>query len=529
MADASMRSASSTAVEQLKALLLSGDRQKIKALEKELQELRLSLSDKEAFLKTLDPVIAESLARKVIESPQEIAGAMAPVIGPAIKQQIKSAKEDIVDALYPVIGQSIRKAVAEAMKNLARTVNEKLDSALSFRLFRKRIEARLKGVSPGEAVLKEVLTFQIQEIFYIHKQSGILLAHASASHDDESTKDVISGMLTAIKNFSQDALGGNPQDLNVIEYDDFRIYLENGRYAFLAVVISGIPPDRFYRQMKELETALHKQFADKLRDFDGRVENFKAAQELLSASLQAFTPTGDQAPSAPRWIKISVVALLVLCTAALIWFATGNTEQQQNPPVVTHLFNREQVLKKLQRTLGPNLKTSLKDLRFIVKDNVLYVQGAAADAGEGLLIARELARFTSFPVIIDEMRMPARFDSSKMFKEQLRIYFPAKSARLNAIQKARLDSILPLLQKPATKKIFIEGYSDASGSARFNYEISLKRALSVRNYLISRGIDPRYVFVSGKGTPQPGRPHKTKAQQARDRRVSIRIMNVEKP
>lgn len=519
-----MADATSSAVEQLKALLLSGDREKIRQLEQELEKLRLSLSDKDALLETLDPVIAESLARKVIEEPQEIAGAIAPVIGPAIKQQIKSAKEDIVDALYPVIGQSIRKAVAEAMKNLARTVNEKLDSALSFRLFRKRIEARLKGVSPEEAVLKEVLPFRIEEIFYIHKQSGILLAHSSAQKHEESAKDVISGMLTAIKNFAQDALGGEyAQDLNLIEYDDFRIYLENGRYAFLAVVISGIPSDSFYQQMKALEARLHKQFAGRMREFDGRVEDFQSAESLLSTTIREFLPETEHKPPVRRWVKISFVGAMLIILLALFWFLAFRSGGKSLPPSAEHPFSREQLVAKLQHNLGASLLTPLDKLKFIWQNGVLYLQGKTVNEGERLLIAQEVSRLSSAPVVVNQMNTYSQ-DSTLLPVKEVQIYFPQKTAQLNAAAKAQLDSLLPLLHKLNYKQILIDGFSDSLGSTQVNYKISFKRALNVRSYLLSRGIDAASVLVSGKGALEPQAPNTSEKQRALNRRVRIRIL-----
>jgi len=183
---------SGNALERLKAILLKPDQERIAELEKQLTQLRLQLEDKESLIQRLDPIIAASLARKISESKEDMAEALAPVMGEAIRRQINEAREDVVDALYPVIGSTIRKSIAEAMKNLAQSVNEKLNQAMSFTLFLKKTKARLSGVNQNELILKENLPLKIREIFLIHKKSGLLLLHLSQTHTIKPKQPVCS-------------------------------------------------------------------------------------------------------------------------------------------------------------------------------------------------------------------------------------------------------------------------------------------------------------------------------------------------
>ena len=65
------------------------------------------------------------------------------------------------------------------MKKLVKTINEKVDRALSFQLFFSKIKSKITGVSEGELALKDALPFQMHEIFLIHKKTGILLSHVT--------------------------------------------------------------------------------------------------------------------------------------------------------------------------------------------------------------------------------------------------------------------------------------------------------------------------------------------------------------
>ncbi len=514
------------ALEELKAILLEGDREKLAALEKELEKLRLDLHDKERLLSLLDPVTIEMLARAIQRSPHEMANVLAPAVGPAIRKQIASAKDDIVDALYPVIGQAIRKAVAEAMKNLARTVNEKLDKALSFRLFRKRLVARLKGVSPDEAVLSEVLPFRIHEIFYIHKKSGILLAHASLNPDDSQVKDVIGGMLTAIKSFAQDAFktNGEIQDLNVIEYDDLQIYLENGKYAFLAVVISGVPPEQFYQQIKDLEAALHKQYAATLRDFDGNLQPYSSVPNELARFIRQFATDKANSPSAPTWAKVAVLLFFVAAFVAGIWYLTihiGNPSQSRK--VSSPKFDYSTLLTRLETYSSQGWQSDLRQIKFFADGNVLFLEGPVVSRAEGLQLAQAVAKISGFPVVVNRLSASFSKDSILAKISKTIFLFDKGSWKLNATQKARLDSLIPYLKMFSDQKISIIGHSDSLGSETINKAISLKRAQTVKDYLVSRGIAAKQLTVVGMGSTRPYLPNTTEKNRAFNRRVCLII------
>ncbi len=512
------------ALEKLKAILLSQERQKIEHLIQEFDELRSLLEDKEKLLNHLDPLTIDLLARRVEKASQELAEVLAPAIGPAIRRQIASAKDDIVDALYPVIGQAIRKAVAEAMKNLARAVNEKLDNALSFRLFRKRVVARLKGISPDAAVLSEVLPFRIHEIFYIHKKSGILLAHASWQTGDSTVKDVISGMLSAIKSFAQDALGtnGSSQDLNVIEYDDYQIYLENGRYAFLAVVISGVPPERFYEQIKNLEARLHKRFAKMLRDFDGNLQPFADIPDELNELMHDFSAEEQKGPKAPLWLKAAVVFLMFGFLAWGIWAIWPHHSSPKR--AIARSFDMDHFVTELQMNLPPNLKSDLPRVHFIVEGNLLILDGTIENVNKQLQLALAAARVSGFPVVVNRLHGITEREKALRAIHKTHILFDKGSWQLTVEQKAQLDSLLPYFKLWKEQKILVIGHSDNLGTEKFNRAISHKRAEAVARYLQSQGIPSHRIVVMAKGSSAPYVPNNSKKNRALNRRVCFKLL-----
>jgi len=213
---------------QLKKILLADNLNSISQLEANLEHFKLQWNDRNWLIKTLDPIIISLLSKKINDSGDEIADVLAPVIGISIQKRIEVAREDIVDALYPVIGKSIRKSIAEAIKVLAQKVNDRIDRALSFDLILNKIKSKISGVNGASFLIQDAISYHIQEIFYIHKNTGVLLTHVHdrsvSPHNDE---DIISGMLTAIRDFAKSAfIDKQAQDLSEIQYEDFQILID---------------------------------------------------------------------------------------------------------------------------------------------------------------------------------------------------------------------------------------------------------------------------------------------------------------
>ena len=174
---------------------MSGDRD----VNDRIEELRTVLLKPDILVDKISPVIANILAEQIKNSGDEIAQAIAPIIGEALRRQIYHAREDIVDALYPVIGQTINKAVAESIRELSRTVDARVRRTVNPASTLRRWQAQLQGVSEAEYRLRESLPFVVREIFLIHRESGLLIYHLSGDARELPDRDLVSGMLTAIR------------------------------------------------------------------------------------------------------------------------------------------------------------------------------------------------------------------------------------------------------------------------------------------------------------------------------------------
>ena len=68
------------------------------------------------------------------------------------------------------------------------------------------------------------------------------------------------------------------------------------------------------------------------------------------------------------------------------------------------------------------------------------------------------------------------------------------------------------------------GHTDSVGSDAYNQKLSVKRADSVKAYLVSKGIEKNRVYTEGKGEKQPVADNKTAAGRSKNRRVEIEVV-----
>ena len=98
--------------------------------------------------------------------------------------------------------------------------------------------------------------------------------------------------------------------------------------------------------------------------------------------------------------------------------------------------------------------------------------------------------------------------------------FAFDSAELSGAAKSSLDKLATAL-KDSGKAAEINGYTDSTGSATYNVELSKKRAQAVASYLESKGVDGKNLTVKGNGATNFVATNDTAAGRAQNRRVDI--------
>lgn len=118
-----------------------------------------------------------------------------------------------------------------------------------------------------------------------------------------------------------------------------------------------------------------------------------------------------------------------------------------------------------------------------------------------------------------------RTDAGIKFTFSSEILFPTNSSYLNEESKKRLaDLSKVILGKESNRQLLIEGHSDKTGTAQYNQWLSEKRAVSVKTYLVSMGIDGQRIKTAGLGDTRPIADNKTKEGRLKNRRVEITLL-----
>ena len=279
------------ALETLREILFSRYRRQIAQLESELDDLERRVTDEDALI-----------------------GLIAPVLGDAIRRKIRDAREEMIEALYPVIGQAIARAVSEAIRDLARTVDARMRTSFSPRALWWRLRARLGGASRAEIALRESLPFEVAEVFLIHRESGLLLWHISQDPDASPDSDLISGMLTAIRDFAQDAFGrGEDGQLDEIQYGERCVIIEAAQHAYLAVVVDGVEPPGFRAEVRQRIVEVEHTYESVLRHYEGDPAPLAPAESSLRSLMVAARPR--ELSRGQKLVLAGTSALVIACLA----------------------------------------------------------------------------------------------------------------------------------------------------------------------------------------------------------------------
>ena len=90
--------------------------------------------------------------------------------------------------------------------------------------------------------------------------------------------------------------------------------------------------------------------------------------------------------------------------------------------------------------------------------------------------------------------------------------------------KSKLDDLSGKVRGVNLEVVIAIGHADSIGSDAYNQKLSVRRAESVKAYLVSKGIEPNRIYTEGKGEKQPVADNKTKEGRAKNRRVEIEVI-----
>ncbi|WP_316822460.1 OmpA family protein [Pedobacter gandavensis] len=117
-----------------------------------------------------------------------------------------------------------------------------------------------------------------------------------------------------------------------------------------------------------------------------------------------------------------------------------------------------------------------------------------------------------------------RTDGGIKFTFSSEVLFPTNSSYLTEAAKKRIANVANVIKDEQANHIRVEGHSDKTGTATYNQWLSEKRAVSVKNFLISQGIAANRIKTFGFGDTKPVADNTTKEGRLQNRRVEITLL-----
>jgi OOP family OmpA-OmpF porin len=283
-----------------------------------LRKLENRLDDPIRHARDTSEVIAEALLLRA-QKDNMLSAALEPTVEKLFKKALRKSPMDFVNALFPLMGPAIRRSIAETFRSMLEGFHKTVEQVFSWKGLRWRWEARRTGVSFSEVVLLHTLLYRVDQILFIHAETGLVLGHVYHADVVPQDADMVSAMLTANQDFARDCFTGGESSLDSLQLGDSTILLERGTTAYLACVVRGTVPLEFRERLRNTMAALQVKYLDELNAFSGDTEKFASARWDLEDLLDARYV--DEDAPLPFWVKLIPVAimLLLLAGAGYLW------------------------------------------------------------------------------------------------------------------------------------------------------------------------------------------------------------------
>jgi OOP family OmpA-OmpF porin len=558
---------------ELRELLLGAERRRLGELERRLDAAGLT---REQLAELLPEAIALRTGRD-----RQLARALAPTVEGAIGESVRRNPRQIATAIFPVLGPAIRKAIAEALAGLVASINSALEHSISPRGLKWRLEAWRTGVPYARIVLKHALVYRVEQVFLIHAETGLLLAHVAAPDLPTSDGDLIAGMLTAIRDFVADSFAPEREvgGLRRFSVGELTVMVEQGPQAVVAAVVRGQAPDTLLARLQDTLEQIHLEYSAPLTAFEGDTTPFEPARPLLQECLATVVSTDRPGPGRRRaaWLPWVIGAVLVL--ALLAWLRL-RSEQRWSRALARLESEPGLVLTRAERDGGRWSFAGLRDP--LAPEPAALLAGVAVDTTgieqrwepylslrPEMVLARARKLLAPPPAMVlslagDTLRLrgraalpwlaataraalppgisamdrggvapetpPALAGLEREIETRL-VLFDIGSAALGRATGSTLGQVAAAfarLESAATAEglrpaLELVGRTDPTGSDSANQTLSRARAEAVLAALVARGLPPGAARLSALGTARPlegGTP----AEQARiNRSVSFLV------
>lgn len=227
--------------------------------------------------------------------------------------------------------------------------------------------------------------------------------------------------------------------------------------------------------------ALTSAFGDEANKCRADVDDNFAADMPAAAQLATILPIVKNVPNASMIIKGDTIVVNAPDAAAL-----------------------DQLVSDLQAA-APSMTVEAEgplDLQGEIDDSLAAADLAMTNLGENP-DPRDVARALSIQVI----------------------NFELDKAEIPEVNKAFLDRAAKIMVDVPDMNLMIVGHTDAQASNEYNMELSRERAESVKEYLVSQGVDESKLSTKGMGETEPVADNSTEQGRFRNRRIEFVVID----
>jgi outer membrane protein OmpA-like peptidoglycan-associated protein len=561
------------AYEELRHLIVAPETEGLAAVEERLDNLEKRTCD-------VSEVVAEAIHMRRATGDQALADALAPTIQETLRESVRRDPHVLADALFPVMGPAIRKSITETLRGMLESFNEALDNSFSARGLKWRVEAMRTGKPFAEIVLMHSLLYRVEQVFLIHRETGLVLNHLVAPTVATQDPDLVAGMLSAIQQFVRDSFKSkDSESLASLNIGDLQVWVEESPNAILAAVVRGHAPSDFRQAMNEVLEDIQRYFSSALANFKGDAGPFRAADERLSKLLETRYREAPEATKKPRaaLIVAGIAAALLIGWALYVTWASWQwsrflADLHKQPGIVvvsTATHGRSLHVEGFRDPLAADPKALVSqagldpekaDLQlapYYSLDDAMIARRAEKmlhppstvklEAKQGELVAEGSApqqwitrleeHATLIPGVtgLDESHL-VNSNLQQLFNiknsvESVILLFPLGRAEMEPDQDKKITEVetrLRELQSQAdtfhqSVNVAVVGHSDTTGIEGTNLVLSQQRAEQIRRLLLRSGIRREVLRPTGVGTTQPLRNEDSEEGRQLNRSVTFKV------
>jgi hypothetical protein len=535
--------------QQLKKLILAPEQER-------LGKIETHLSDPQFHVQLVSQALPEAVSRSS-STDDGLAQALAAMVASILRISIKQNPKPLANALYPIMGPAIRKSITEAFRQMVQVVNLALENSLSIQGLKWRWEAIRTGQPFAEIVMLHSLIFKVEQVFLIHRETGLLMAHVAMDETVEDKANIVSGMLTALQEFVKDSFApGENSSIETVHLEELSLLVEQTPLASLVGVVKGTPPEELRRLLQDTLELITRDHDSDIADFNGDPAPLEIVKPRLRACLESRYRGKKREKPFPIVFILLVIFLvalgggaylrvkennvwsryisslnhepgLIVVETKLPWLGPASVRGLRDPvakdPIAimpAHGLSPKRieqqwipfisldprvVLERARNHLAPPQSVSLR-----FQEGMLESSGSAphewvVQAKAAALRVPGVVSYEDKALVDSDMEVLTHEIadlSSWVFRFSRDIELdPSMDSEYVA---ALAEKVRLILNKAETLKqhaeLIVTGHHDLAGSSDYNLKLSQRRAEAAKHLLVMQGVDANRIRVDGQGS-----------------------------